>query len=81
MIIAAFIASAAITGLLLALFARTQGIHHSGILIALGIVGGGIQMVVMIAWYLHHTSEKEERRRRAQLSDMQEPSVDRIDGR
>ena len=81
MIYAAFIASATVTGLLLALFARTQGIDHAGILVALGIVGGGIQMIVLITWYLHHTSDKARRRRADEFAEYAEPSVDRIDGR
>jgi hypothetical protein len=80
MIITAFLASAAVTGFLLALFARTQGVDHNGILIALGIVGAGIQMAVLITWYLHHTSEKSQQRRRGELI-REEPNGDRIDGR
>lgn len=80
MIIAMFIASSVVTGLLLALFARTQGIHHEAILAAITIVGAGIQATTLIAWYLHTTSEKR-RRAAKELAELEEPNLERLDGR
>ena len=63
MIILAFIASAAVTGVLIAVLARTLGVEHMGILIAIGVIAGGIQMLVLMVSYLHHTRETTRRRR------------------
>lgn len=53
-----FVIAAAVTGGLVALAARTQGIEHEGILGAIGVIAGGIQMLILIGWYLHHTREQ-----------------------
>ena len=81
MIIFAFVASAAVTGALLALLARTQGIDHTGILVAIGIIGAGVQMGLTLAFYLRHTSAQVARRNAEPLPEMQEPNSDRIHGR
>ena len=53
MIYVAFFASALVTAALFALAARVMfGIEHVGLLIAIGIIGGGIQMIVLMVWYL-----------------------------
>lgn len=55
MIYAAFFASAAATAALFALAARVMfGIEHTGMLIAIGIIGAGLQMVVLLVWYMRH---------------------------
>jgi hypothetical protein len=52
-IYAAFFASALVTAALFGLAARVMfGIEHTGLLIAIGIIGGGIQMIVLMVWYL-----------------------------
>jgi hypothetical protein len=54
-IYAAFFASALATAALFALAARIMfGIEHTGILAALGIIGGGLQMIILMLWYLRH---------------------------
>jgi hypothetical protein len=51
--------SAVATGGLLALMVRVMaGIEHAGILFAVGILGGAIQWLVLMGWYLHHTRAK-----------------------
>lgn len=81
MMIVAFVGSALVTGFFLALFARTQGLHHEGILIAIGIIGAGIQMIIILGAYLRHTSERARRQAAKALPELQEPNADRIDGR
>ena len=57
MIYAAFFISALVTAALFALAARAMfGVEHTGILIALGIIGGGLQMIVLLVWYMRHLS-------------------------
>lgn len=53
-----FLASAVVTGGLVALAARTLGVEDAGILGAIGVIGGGIQMLILIGWYLHRTREQ-----------------------
>lgn len=56
MIYAAFFASALVTAGLFAFAARVMvGIEHSGVLLAIGVIGGGLQMLALIFWYLSHT--------------------------
>ena len=81
MIILVFVISAAVTGGLLALLARTQGIQHDGILFAIGVMGAGIQMVIILGAYLHHTSAKRVRQQLESLPEMKEPNAERISGR
>ena len=52
MIILAALAAACVTGALFALVARTQGIHHPGLLFAIGVIAAGVQLLVLIAWFL-----------------------------
>ena len=48
--------SAVVTGALLALLVRAMaGIEHSRILVAVGVLGGAIQWLVLLGWYLYHT--------------------------
>ena len=45
--------SAAVTGGLMALLFRLlTGIEHSGILLAVGIIGAGLQTTLLMLWYL-----------------------------
>lgn len=61
---AGFFASAVVTGALLALAARLiTDIQHPGVLTAIGVIGGGLQMIVLIAWYLAHTRSTEVHKR------------------
>jgi hypothetical protein len=30
--------------------------EHAGILAAIAVIGGGLQMVMLIGWYLHHAA-------------------------
>lgn len=59
MIYLMFFLSAAVTGALFAFGARVQGIEHSGALFAIGIIGAGVQMLILIIWYLHHTRARD----------------------
>jgi hypothetical protein len=52
--LAAF-ASAIVTGGLFALMARLAGVEHNGILAAIAVMGGGIQLILLIVWFLYHT--------------------------
>lgn len=75
MIIFAFIASAVITGLLLALAARSLGIQLTGVLVGIGIIGGGIQMLVLMIGYLRYTGQQAARHRSASaINDLHEPN-------
>jgi hypothetical protein len=60
--------SAIVTGALFSTAAYAMGIHHTGILIAIGIIGGGLQWIILISWYLYHT------RRRARMAARTEPT-------
>lgn len=56
MIYLGFLVSAVVTGGLCALAAHAMaGIGHMGVLMAIGVIGGGLQMIGTIAWYLSHT--------------------------
>lgn len=59
MIILVALVSACVTGGLLALGALTLGVQHQGILAAIGVIGGGLQMLILIVWYLRSTREAE----------------------
>jgi hypothetical protein len=52
--VAAF-ASAIVTGALFALMARLVGVEHHRILIAITVIGGGLQLILLIVWFLYHT--------------------------
>lgn len=56
MVYAVFLFSAVVSGGLFALFARASGVEHVGILVAIAIIGGGLQMAMLIGWYLYHTA-------------------------
>jgi hypothetical protein len=56
LVYAVFVFSAVVSGGLFALFARASGVEHVGILVAIAIIGGGLQMAMLIGWYLHHTA-------------------------
>ncbi|HYC36302.1 MAG TPA: hypothetical protein VEC19_07755 [Usitatibacter sp.] len=45
------------------------------------ISSAGVQMLVLITWYLRHTSEKAQRRRMEPIPEQEAPFLDRIDGR
>jgi hypothetical protein len=47
--------SAAVSGALFALLARLAGIEHTGVLLAIAVIGGGLQLIFLIAWFLHHS--------------------------
>ena len=54
--------SALVTGSLFALAFRVMlGVDHPGILVAVAVIGGGLQTAVLIAWYLRHTAHALER--------------------
>ena len=52
--------SSGVTGALFALAARVLGIEHTGVLVAIGIIGAGLQAILLIAWYLLHTRERKD---------------------
>jgi hypothetical protein len=52
--LAAF-ASAIVTGGLFALMARLAGIEHHGMLLAVSVIGAGLQLILLILWFLFHT--------------------------
>jgi hypothetical protein len=63
-IYAVFIASALVTAGLFALAARMMfGIEHAGILVALGIIGAGLQTIAMLLWYLRFIRAASEPKR------------------
>jgi hypothetical protein len=52
--------SAVVTGGLFAMAARlTMGIEHTGILVAIGVMGAGLQTIMLMAWYLFHTRPRD----------------------
>lgn len=52
--------SAVVTGSLLALLVRVvAGVEQHGILLAVGVMGGAIQWLVLLGWYLYHTRTNE----------------------
>lgn len=52
------IVASLVTGALFAFAARVSGVEHNGILVAVTIIGAGVQMLVLIGWYLHFTRAK-----------------------
>ena len=65
-IVAAF-GSACLTGALLALLARIQGIHEPAMLFAIGVIGGGGQLLLLIIWYL--VAQRRRERMSNELED------------
>ncbi len=58
MVYVTFIASALATAVLFAVAARVMmGIEHTGILVAIGVMGGCLHIFVLIAWYLYRTRD------------------------
>jgi hypothetical protein len=57
--VVATLSALATGGLLALLFRVTTGIEHQGILFAIGILGGAIQWLLLIGWYLYHTRIKQ----------------------
>ena len=55
MIYAVLLMSSIVTGGLFALAARAFGLEHGGALVAIAIIGAGLQMLALILWYLHAT--------------------------
>jgi hypothetical protein len=52
--------AAVVTGGLFALGSRLMlGIEHTGILAAIGVMGAGLQTIVLMAWYLFSTRPRE----------------------
>jgi hypothetical protein len=52
--------SAVFTGGLFALGSRLMlGIEHNGILAAIGVMGAGLQTIMLMAWYLFSTRSRE----------------------
>ena len=60
MIYAVFLMSSIVTGGLFALAARALGLEHGGALVAVAIIGAGLQMLAMILWYLHATRQNAD---------------------
>ena len=60
MIYAVFLMSSIVTGGLFALAARAFGLEHGGALVAIAIIGAGLQMLALILWYLHATRPNAE---------------------
>lgn len=52
---AVFVISSVVTGALFALAARAMGLDHGGALFAIAVIGAGLQMLILISWYLHIT--------------------------
>lgn len=61
MVIVLAILAAAITGGLFALMARTQGVDHTGILVAIAVIGGGLQMLALVVWYGIYSHREQKR--------------------
>lgn len=65
MIILAAFAAACVTGALFALVARTQGVDHPGLLLAIGVIAAGVQIIGLIVWFL---ADDKRRWRRVEAS-------------
>lgn len=47
--------SALVTAGLFAVAARVLGVEQNGILVAIGVIGAGVQLLFLVLWYLFHT--------------------------
>ena len=47
--------SAIVTAGLFAVAARVLGVEQNGILVAIGVIGAGLQLMFLVLWYLFHT--------------------------
>ncbi len=47
-------------GGLFALAARVMGVEHEGILVAVAVIGAGLQALVLLGWYLHFTRPRPQ---------------------
>ncbi|HWH39558.1 MAG TPA: hypothetical protein VNU21_06935 [Usitatibacter sp.] len=46
--------SAVASGLVFAVAARLLGVHSTAVLLGVAVIGGGLQLIFLIAWFLHH---------------------------
>ena len=46
--------SAVTSGLVFAVAARLLGVHSTAVLLGVAVIGGGLQLIFLIAWFLHH---------------------------
>lgn len=56
------VAASLLSGALYALAARILGVQHAGILAAIAVIGGGVQAIMLIVWYLLHTRPRRTAR-------------------
>jgi hypothetical protein len=68
--------SAVLTGGLSATVARMMGIQHSGLLVAIGVIGGGAQLIGLMAWYLFHTRPDAAQGQRVDIAPEGDPGPD-----
>ena len=47
--------SAIASGAIFAIAARLLGVHGTAVLLGIAVIGGGLQLIFLIAWFLHHT--------------------------
>jgi uncharacterized membrane protein (UPF0136 family) len=47
--------SAVASGVIFAIAARVLGVHGTAVLLGIAVIGGGLQLIFLIAWFLHHT--------------------------
>jgi hypothetical protein len=68
--------SAVVTGGLSATAARMMGIEHSGLLVAIGVIGGGAQLICLMAWYLFHTRPNAAQGQRVDITPERDAGPD-----
>ena len=49
--------SAVVTGGLCAVAAQVLGVRHMGIVVAIGVIAGGAQLLALVCWYLYRTRD------------------------
>jgi hypothetical protein len=52
--------SAVASGAIFALVARIAGVEQAVVLLAIAVIGGGLQLIFLIAWFLHHARPDKE---------------------
>jgi hypothetical protein len=51
------VVSAVVTGGLCAVAAQVLGVRHTGVVVAIGVIAGGAELLALVCWYLYRTRE------------------------
>jgi hypothetical protein len=53
-----------------------MGIEHAGLLVAIAVIGGGAQLIGLMAWYLFHTRPNAAQGQRVDITPERDAGPD-----